>query len=391
MEAMEEQRIQEELKIVPILAKYVREEPLTVLEEKAIEVWLGRSNSNKAFFEQLKNREHVALELLNFEASASTTSEELNKLHSLIDNNRPKSIWRYWVSAAAIIFAVSISVYLYRYFQSDSFVQNKTTTAAAGVDIEPGKDQATLSFSDGKTVNLEGKTLQTDNNGITYLDGKTIAESNIQYATLATPRKGQYKTILPDGTQVWLNAQSKLKYPTQFNGKERLVELEGEGYFEVTHNAAKPFIVKSGDQQLKVLGTKFNINSYDNEGAILTTLVSGSVELTNTQNTMPVKLKPGQQGKLLSLSSIFSVDNVDTEVFTAWTANEFQFQGTSIGELLRQLERWYDVDVDYSNLPRRKVNGTISREKKLSSVLYALEKITDLKFKVIGRRIEIKE
>ncbi|MGE6397372.1 FecR family protein [Chryseobacterium scophthalmum] len=386
---MEEQRILEELKIVPLLTKIVRGEELTVLEEKTVEVWLSRSSSNKAFFEQLKDKEHVAMELLNRDAASSTTADELQKLHSLIDKNRPTPLWRYWLTAAAIIFTISVSVFLYRYFQSGSIIQNDIVTVSTVKDIEPGKEQATLSFEDGQVIDLEGKTIKSDANGVTYVDGKAVSESTVQYATLSTPRKGQYKTILPDGTEVWLNAESKLKYPTQFNNDRRLVELEGEGYFEVVHNASKPFIVVSKNQCVKVLGTRFNINSYANEPTILTTLVSGSVELTNTQTNTPILLKPGQQSKLLE--SGFDVYPVDTENFTAWTSNEFQFKGSPLKEVLRQLERWYDLDVDYTDIPDTKVYGTISREKKLSSVLYALEKITDVQFKVTGRRIQIKK
>lgn len=384
---MEEQKILEELKIVPLLTKIVRDEELTFLEEKTVEVWLNQRSSNRIFFEQLKDKEHVAIELLNRDAAHSTTAEELQKLHSRINKNHPKPIVRYWLAAATLIFTISISLLIYRYVQSNKIVQNEIITASSVSDIEPGKEQATLTFDDGQVINLEGKTVKTDANGIIYVDGKTVSQSRMQYAIISTPRKGQYKTILPDGTQVWLNAESKLKYPTQFNSDERLVELQGEGYFEVAHNASKPFIVVSNDQRVKVLGTKFNINSYANEPTILTTLVSGSVELSDPRTKSSVKLRPGQQGKLLS--SGFDVYPVDAENFTAWTSNEFQFKGVALVEVLRQLERWYDLDVDYTDIPNVKVHGTISRDKKLQSVLYALEKITDLQFKVTGRRIQI--
>lgn len=386
---MEEQRILEELKIVPLLTKMVRGEELTVLEEKMVEVWLNKSNSNKVFFEQLKEKEHVANELLNMEAAGSSTSEELAKLHSLLDKNRPTPLWRYWLTAAAIIFVVSISVFIYRYFQSENIVQSSTVTGVISKDIDPGKEQATLTFDDGQVLDLEGKTVKSDANGIIYLDGKAVSPSTIQFATLATPRKGRYKAVLPDGTAVWLNAESNLKYPTKFTGSERLVKLEGEGYFEVSHNASMPFIVESEGQRVKVLGTKFNINSYANEEYTKTTLISGSVELRNLQNELLVRLKPGEQGRFV-LGSI-DVKKVDPESFIGWTENEFQFKGAQLVEVLRQLERWYDIDVDYKNVPHKKVYASISRHKKLSSVLYALGEITDLHFKMTGRRLQIKK
>ncbi len=386
---MEEQRILEELKIVPLLTKIVRGEDLTVLEEKTVDVWLSQSSSNRAFFEQLKDKEHVARELLKRDAVAATTSEELKKLHSLINKNRPAAMRRYWLSAAAIIFAVSVSVFLYRYFQTSSPAQNHSVTANMVQDIEPGKEQATLTFGDGQVIDLEGKTVKTDADGVTYINGEAISPSKSQYATLTTPRKGQYKAVLPDGTTVWLNAESKLKYPTQFSGAERLVQLEGEGYFEVTHNASKPFIVESQTQRVQVLGTKFNVNSYANEEFTTTTLISGSVELRSSKDKVLVRLKPGEQGQFAPGS--ISVSKVDTEPFIAWTANEFQFKGVALAEVLRQLERWYDIEVDYKNIPSTKVHATISRDKKLNSVLYALAEITELHFKMRGRRIEIEE
>jgi len=386
MNPMEEHSIHEELKIVPLLTKFVRGEELTVLEEKTVEIWLNKSSSNRAFFEQLKDREHVANELLHFDAADSTSLEELQKLHSLLKKRQShyKRVIM-WTSAAAVLVFFSITILLYRYYQSRTVFDEAQKTTAA--DIDPGKEQATLTFGNGKVLTLEGKTVMTDANGITYVDGKKVSTSMMQYATLSTPRKGQYKTILPDGTHVWLNAESKLFYPTQFNGPERLVKLQGEGYFEVAHNATKPFIVVSGDQRVKVLGTKFNINAYGNEPTILTTLVSGSVELSNTHSKTSIKLKPGEQGRLVL--GVIDVKKVDTEPFIAWTANEFQFKGAQLSEVLRQLERWYDIDVDYKNVPETKVHGTISRDKKLKSVLYALGEITDLKFKATGRRIEI--
>ncbi|UMQ43082.1 DUF4974 domain-containing protein [Chryseobacterium sp. Y16C] len=386
---MEEHRILEELKIVPLLTKFVRGEDLTILEEKTIEIWLNASSANRTFFEQLQDKEHVARELLKRDAAGATTSSELLKLHGRLKQRQS----RYrritiWTAAASILLFFSLTILLYRYYQSRNVSDEKVDVAMA--DIDPGKDQATLTFDDGRVIDLDGKTVKIDADGTTYVDGKTVSQASVQYATLTTPRKGQYKTVLADGTQVWLNAESKLKYPTKFTGKERSVELQGEGYFEVTHKPDKPFIVISRDQKLKVLGTKFNINSYDNEPAIITTLVSGSVVLTSKQDDKPVLLKPGQQGKLTAQSSVFTINNVDTEAFTAWTVSDFQFDGTSLKEVFRQLERWYDIDVDFSTIPDTKVVGTINREKKLSSVLHTLEKITDLQFKVTGRRVQIK-
>jgi hypothetical protein len=171
MNPMEEQRINEELKIVPLLTKMVRGEQLTVLEEKTVEIWLNKSSSNRAFFEQLKDREHVANELLHFDSADSTSLEELQKLHSLLKKRQShyKRVIM-WTSAAAVLVFFSITILLYRYYQSRTVFDEAQKTAAA--DIDPGKEQATLTFGNGKVLTLEGKTVMTDANGITYVDGK---------------------------------------------------------------------------------------------------------------------------------------------------------------------------------------------------------------------------
>lgn len=386
---MEDRKLIEELTIVPLLTKYVRGEELSALEQKTIDTWVQQSNSNKDVFDGLLAKEQLASDLIEFDTIEAGTDNKIQQLNARLDKRKSNSRWKGWFTAAAVLLVISISSLVYIYFQSNNSLL-KTITSVTTKDIDPGKDQAILTFEDGKTIALKGEPIKTDNNGTSYADGTSIAQTSVQYATLRTPRKGKYQMTLPDGTKVWLNAESSLKYPTQFTENERVVELQGEGYFEVAHNAKKTFIVNARHQKLKVLGTKFNINSYENENAIQTTLISGKVELSNSQNNTPVILKPGQQGKLFSLSSTYFVDDVDTEVFTAWTRNDFQFTGIPLNEVFKQLERWYDIDVDYSQVPTITVSATISREKKLSSVLYALEQITNLKFEVQkGRRLTI--
>ena len=377
---MDEHRIFEEQFIIPLLTRFVRGEELTSLERKTIELWVERSKSNRDLFKQLQDSEKLAKGLVDYDTAHATTEDSLKKLHAKLDRKKAAPIWRYAAAVAAILIFLTIPVLIY-WFKKDD-IQEDTLVATA--DIDPGTDQATLSFTDGKTVSLDGKELKTNKEGTSFLGDKVILENANQTATLSTPRKGQYKTTLPDGTRVWLNAESELKFPTQFTGTERLVELKGEGYFEVAHNAKKPFIVLSKGQRVKVLGTKFNINSYTNEQNTKTTLVNGSVELSNDKNTASIRLKPGQQGELNS--SKFTTKQVDTDIYIAWTANEFQFEGAPLVEVLRQLERWYDIDVDYSNVPSISVNGTISRQKKLSTVLYTLETITDLQFQLTKER-----
>lgn len=389
---MDERKIFEELTIVPLLTKYIRGEELTVLEKKTIDVWIAESKSNEIVFEQLQDDEQLAAAFVDFKIAESTTEEGLQKIHGLLNRRKSRQKWSmYMRTAAAVLLMISISVWLYRYYQSDKILPSEQTATHISDDVLPGTDQATLTFDDGKVIELVGdkKAIKIDDRGISYIDGTSISVDKVKFATLSTPRKGQYQVTLPDGTKVWLNAESSLKYPTQFSSSERFVELQGEGYFEVVHDRAKPFIVASNGQQVKVLGTTFNINSYDNEPGTRTTLLSGSVELSTISNKKTIKLKPGQQGRLVNDG--FDVKTVDTKPFTAWTSNEFQFQGTTLQEVLRQLERWYDIEVDYSQIPNDiQIQATISRDKKLSTVLYSLEKISNLKFQLNkGSRLQI--
>ncbi|WP_426477511.1 FecR family protein [Chryseobacterium sp. CBSDS_008] len=392
MRNMKEENLFDGFEITELLHKYITGQKLEPWDKEFLEDWIEESEANRAIFQQLLDQHLLAADLVELKESGSTTENELAKFNKMLDKPEPRGIWFRIITAAAILFTISISFWLYKYYQSDKILPTEVATTTISGDILPGTDKATLTFEDGQVVNLSGdkKAIKIDEKGTSYQDGTSISPNKVQFATLTTPRKGQYKVTLPDGTTVWLNAESSLRYPTKFTDQTRYVELQGEGYFEVALDKTKPFIVASNGQQVKVLGTKFNINSYSNEPTIRTTLVTGRVELISSRDKSTVTLNPGQQASLASDGYV--VNSIDTESFIAWTANEFQFKGTNLREVLRQLERWYDIDVDYSNIPNIKVNGTISREKKLSSVLYALEKITDLQINLSkGRRIQIKK
>lgn len=290
-----------------------------------------------------------------------------------------------YVAAAAII--VIIGSYLF----FDKGKEQTALVAETMEDVDPGTNRATLLLEDGESIVLdENRTgIQVGADGILYDDGTQIAENTqIQYVILSTPRKGQYQTVLPDGTSVWLNAESSLRYPTAFTGNERRVELTGEGYFEVAHNAEQPFIVEAGSQHLKVLGTEFNINAYQNEPTITTTLVDGSIALSSTTSKMVKTIKPAQQA-ILGADG-FQITEVDVEPYIAWKNGEFRFKATPLHDALRQIERWYDIEIDYINIPKDiKVHSSTKRDRKLSSVLFAVEKITGLKFQVKERSVQL--
>jgi ferric-dicitrate binding protein FerR (iron transport regulator) len=206
--------------------------------------------------------------------------------------------------------------------------------------------------------------------------------------TMQTPRGGQYGVILPDGSKVWLNAASSLTYPTAFTGVDRSVQLKGEAYFEVADNKDKPFIVMVGNMQVNVLGTHFNVMAYEDENAIKTTLLEGAVKVTN--GGAAHLLKPGQEGRLDRSSDAFKLLEVDANEAIAWKNGVFQFGGASIETVMREIVRWYDVDVEYQGRTNEHFRGAISRSVNASEVFKMLELTGAVHFTIDKKKIIVK-
>jgi len=207
------------------------------------------------------------------------------------------------------------------------------------------------------------------------------------YNRIQVPYGGQYQLELPDGTKVWLNAGSSLRYPVSFTGHERKVELTGEGYFEVAKNKTMPFRVQTSKQVVEVLGTHFNINAYNDDPSVKTTLLEGSVKVTqNTMGTFKM-LKPGQQSVLKN--NELQVKEADTEEAVAWKNGLFLFNDQSLDEIMHQVSRWYDLQIvfDDVSLKTQRFGGSISRFKNVSQLLQVLESTGSVHFKIEGRRL----
>lgn len=293
----------------------------------------------------------------------------------------PKRLLRLSV-AAAVLIAFSAGVYLYLSKGSEAI----TPELAILEDVAPGGNKATLTLADGREIILddrengqiylqEGVEISKAKEGqIVYnnLDGSLANEVNLN--TLATPRTGTYQLILPDGTNVWLNASSSITYPTSFTENKREVSITGEAYFEVAKQKGRPFLVSASGQTVEVLGTHFNINSYDNEGDIRTTLLEGSVRVwANDNPAMTKTLRPGEQSILVSEGSDIQVEKANTEVAVSWKNGYFQIDEANIESIMRQIERWYDVEVEYNGkIPERRISGKIRRNENVSKVLEML-------------------
>lgn len=265
-------------------------------------------------------------------------------------------------------------------------------------DVDPGKNTAILTLDNGEQVVLDSAKIGTvakkgkisikktrDGQVIYTVDksGAQSADEKIAYNTISTPRGGQYQVILPDGTKVWLNAASSLKFPTAFAGNQRNVELNGEAYFEVAKNRAKPFNVKVNAMNVNVLGTHFNIMAYNNDDAMKTTLLEGSVQLIN--GALRNYLKPGEQG--IVKGNDVSVISVDADKAIAWKNGYFEFDRASIQDIMKQLSRWYDTEVTYEGkMPDDEFVGRIGRDVKLSQVLHVLQ-LSHVHFRIENKKI----
>ena len=332
------------------------------------------------------------------QVAASILQNILQKDKSLVLSIKNKKIafvpWMR-VAAVAILFLAGTA---YWFFDKKNDTKAKVLLIAEKHSLVlPGGDRALLTMSDGSIIVLDsmkngtlaqqGSTNVNKQGGLLIYDthASSIANAPVVYNTLSTPRGGQYQVVLPDGSKVWLNAASSLLFPTAFTGRQRKVELTGEAYFEVAKNKNKPFLVKVGDMQVKVLGTHFNINAYSDENAIKTSLLEGSVKITKGNATG--LLKPGEQALLNNKEDKVEITKANLDEVMAWKNGLFQFEDADITSIMREIGRWYNVDIEYvGKVPTRRFEGKISKNAQLSEVLRILE-LSNVKFTLVGNKI----
>lgn len=276
-----------------------------------------------------------------------------------------------------------------------------TNVVATTLSAESKKSEknTVLTFADGKTVILDvaknGALLKHGNAKVVKLDkdqlmfqfaGNTPANKSEGNNTIQTPRGGRYQVTLSDGTSVWLNAMSTLKFPSVFTGDHREVTLEGEAYFEVAKNKKMPFIVHANNTQITVLGTHFNVMAYANEDALKTTLLEGSVKVSHGGSS--ALIKPGQQASLEKDKAIFKISDADLESVMAWKEGRFVFSKTNIKEIMQQVARWYDVDIRYEgDVTNVNLSGNMTRKDDYTQILELLERTGSVRFKTQGNQI----
>jgi transmembrane sensor len=302
---------------------------------------------------------------------------------------------RWWYAAAAVlIFGMSTAVVV-------SLINNPKEKSLARVqnDVLPGGERAVLTLANGQQIILDNaqngnvaqqggtKIIKLNSGQLAYNAGNTLS-SEILYNTISTPRGGQYQIVLPDGTKVWLNAASSIKFPTAFKGPAREVDMTGEVYMEVARNMKQPFIIRANGTEIKVLGTSFNINAYADEDAVKTTLIEGSVMVRRGAGESAI-LKPRQQAVVGSSDQQqkIQVQAADIDQTLAWKNGLFNFDGADLAVVLKQLSRWYDINIKYEgNVPVSHFKGELPRNLTLAQVTSILSQV-EVKFRIEGRTL----
>ena len=305
---------------------------------------------------------------------------------------------RFWVAASVLIIAIA-GAYLWNI--DDKKSSPVITSVAAKEDLPPGTEGAILTLSDGSRVVLDslgnglvahenGSDVMLENGKLLY-DLKGEGKQSPAYNTMYTPRGRQFQLTLPDGSRVWLNAASSIRFPVAFTGPERKVEIIGEAYIEVKKNAARPFVVSGKGFELLVLGTSFNINSYADNGTVKATLVEGTIKLSHGTDSTGIQLRPGEQWVWSGQGATPDViRSADISQVLAWKEKRFSFNG-NIRSIMNEVARWYDVELKYEGrIPDKELEGGFTREKELQKVLQILEVASGVHFELKGKLLTIR-
>ncbi|MBN2596865.1 FecR domain-containing protein [Labilibaculum sp.] len=395
------EKFSKEFRVGELLFKQ-RIESLSPVEEIELSTWLESDNKNELFANNLLSDEDLA-EQISKRKSVRTNSA-LQKVNEKIDSAKTRRLVMNFLKYAAVIFLPIAAVWFVSSTYNQSLLVQETL-------IEPGSPKAVLMLADGSSVDLgaqKNKSIQFENEVVAKNVNSNLIYSQLnennqeqnlieKFNTLLTPLKGEYSTTLSDGTKVWLNSSSSLRYPVRFSKNIRKVYLLGEAYFEVAKNETKPFyIVLENGMEIRVLGTKFNIMSYGDEDLVETTLLEGKVQVTSKNiNGCEQKniLIPNQQFSFNKESKKSEVKFVDASIYAAWKDGLFIFENEKLGVFMRKLERWYGCGIVYENEELRNISftGEIKKYEDFSSVLKILKLTEDIDFTVEGNVIYVKK
>ncbi len=380
-------------RVAYLVAGFLRN-TLTDLEHTELDDWIAANMDNQRLFEQLIDEKNQAQWRREMEQIDTETALQ-NVQQKLLPKKPLPMLRSSWLLAAA---AVLLIVLVTSFFILRNHHTTETTGMAQNLQpaLLPGSDKAMLTLSDGTNIQLDslqnGGTRRQGSVQFTKLDSGQLAyqqkqtvllQQELAFNTLSVPDGGQYKLVLPDGTKVWLNAGSSLKYPTAFNMPKRVVELSGEAYFEVARDTLFPFVVKTKGTTVEVLGTHFNVNAYADEPVTSVVLEEGSVKLNNS-----MVLKPGQVG-MLDSSGRLSKSVADIDMALGWKNGQFIFKETPVDVLMRQVARWYKADIIYQTNIQEHFNAQIPRTASITELLRLLEGTGRLHFSVTDNKITV--
>lgn len=380
------QTLQQAYRVSYLIAGHIRG---TLSEEEATELdeWINASRANMELFGDLTDEKNIQATLARYEQQNTEAAlARVKERAGITRKGRLSSLLPYMV-AASLLLLVLLGI---RYFRPGAAPRNESPMLVQQ-DLNPGSPQATLTLENGDIIALGTGTdrllrpfIRVEEKGTQLVYDADISRPSA-YHTLSIPRKGHYRLVLSDGTTVWLNAASTIRFPAQFPDGERKVFITGEAYFDVAKDAKKPFRVVAGGVQVEALGTQFNVNAYPDEPAVTATLVEGSVLVSAGANEN--LLQPGQQA--LVSADQFTVGPADLHLVSGWKNEEFVFVNTPLDALLRQVQRWYDAEVVFKEPVSLHLNARISRAVPLSSLLRLLEATEHVHFEVKGQTIYV--
>ncbi len=366
-----------------------------------------RAEEQEQLFDMIEKKEYradlekVVKEALDMPLEAEEDEALRERIFGLLQQRKNRVIvfrgyFHRWAWSAASVVLILVSVLFFRTINKKNNAPASATATVA--DIDPGKDGAILTLADGSHLvldSLDNGVIATQNgvqavlkNGQLAYEAKERIAGEAVYNTMTTPKGRQYRIALPDGTQVWLNAASSIYFPTVFSGKERAVTITGEAYFEVAHDPRHPFTVTAGKTTIEVLGTHFNVMAYDNEAEMKTTLVEGSVKISDEGRTGV--LRPGEELQI-NAQQFKVIKDADVEAAIAWKNGWFVFKDADVETVMKQAERWYNITVQYEGrISEKRFNGELPRNVRLSELLEML-RFSEVKFVWQGNVLTIKE
>lgn len=385
--------IEKEIKIADIVArKLIADTEVTEDEENLLQKWLEESEIHREWFDRYKNE--FSLKEFDEVVGMSNEKEQWVRLDQLTKGER-RINWKSWMAyAAGVILLLSAGFWFGRQREhADILPVNQMAT------IKPASNQATLILNSGERILLKGldTLVNTElsniniHTGVIEYDIKETQHTTEEYNTIEVPRGGIYSLVLSDGTKVFLNSDTRLKYPVKFSGACRNVELSGEAFFEVTSDSLHPFVVQAGGMETRVLGTSFNVSAYTDESFVQTTLFTGKVEVSVNNGVIKKNMKPGMQANWIVGDDNIAVKAVNLAMQSRWRDGIIILDDDELEEVMRMLSRWYDVTYEFKEEHRMKhtFTGKIDRNEDLESVLQALTLLGGPRFEIVGKRVYI--